>query len=238
MGKSYTDAFGQHYASATMFQDEENAAEVYAEAIKYYANILTPFSKMVEKKILELLGLNLPLDIICPSHGVSWRANPIEIIEKYQEWARDYQENQITIIYDTMWNGTRRMAEQIAAGIKVADSELCVKVFNSARNDKNDILTEVFKSKAIVVGSPTVNRGILSSVAAILEEAKGLGFKNKKAAAYGSYGWSGESTKVLSARLTEAGFTVVNDGLKVLWHPDEEGVAACLDFGKELVGNL
>ena len=108
---------------------------------------------------------------------------------------------------------------------------MLVKICNVARADKNDIITEVFKSKAILAGSPTVNKGILSALAGILEEIRGLGFKNKKAAAFGAYGWSGESVGMISARLTEGGFTLVNDGLKLLWNPDHEGIAACKSFG-------
>jgi anaerobic nitric oxide reductase flavorubredoxin len=228
------DAFGQHYATEYMFNDLVDQAELFEECLKYYANILTPFSPLVVKKIKEVLSFNLPLDIICTSHGVIWRDKPEQIVEKYLEWANDYQENQITIIYDTMWNGTRVMAEKIADGIKDADNEVNVKLFNIAKSDKNDVITEIFKSKAILVGSPTINRGILVSVAGILEEIKGLKFKNKKAAAFGSYGWSGESVKIISSVLEESGFDVVDEGLKVMWNPDNESIAKCAEFGKQI----
>ena len=128
---------------------------------------------MVIRKIKEILGFNLPLDMICTSHGIIWRDNPAQIVEKYMEWADNYQENQITILYDTMWDSTRVMAEQIAAGIRSADDKVTVKLFNLSKTDKNDAITEIFKSKAILMGSPTVNNGILVAVAAILEEIKG-----------------------------------------------------------------
>ena len=150
------------------------------------------------------------------------------------EWADDYQEDQITLIYDTMWNGTRRMAEAIAAGIREAKPEMTVKLYNTGRTDKNDVITEVFKSKAIVVGSPTINRGILTSIAAILEEIRGLEFKNKKAAAFGCYGWSGESVKMITGLLGECGMTLINDGLRTLWNPDPASIARCVEFGKEI----
>jgi flavorubredoxin len=232
------DAFGQHYATEYMFNDLVDQTELFHECIKYYANILTPFNPLVIKKIKEVLSFNLPLDIICTSHGVIWRENPGQIVEKYLEWANDYQENQITIIYDTMWNGTRMMAEKIAYGIKEADKEVNVKLFNLAKTDKNDVITEVFKSKAILVGSPTINRGILVSVAGILEEIKGLKFKNKKAAAFGCYGWSGESVKIISAVLEESGFDVIDEGLRVMWNPDDEGITKCVKFGKRFAADV
>lgn len=228
------DAFGQHFASEKMYNDLVDQAELYQEAIKYYANILTPFSLRVTKKIHEVLGLKVPVEMICPSHGIMWRDDPTQIVEKYLEWADQYQENQITILYDTMWDATRRMAEEIAAGIKDVDATVEIKLFNVANTDKNDGITEVFKSKMVVAGSSTINKGILSGLAADLEIIKGLQFKNKKAAAFGSYGWSGESPKQIQKELKEAGFEVWEETLGVLWNPDEEARETCRDFGRQL----
>jgi flavorubredoxin len=229
------DAFGQHYASELMYNDKVDQDELYDEAIKYYANILTPFSKFVVSKIEEVVALNIPIEMICPSHGIIWRDNPLQIVNKYMEWAKNYQENQITIIYDTMWNGTRKMAEAIAAGIKSKDKDVTVKLYNCGKRDKNDIITEVFKSKMILVGSSTINNGILSASAGILEMIKGLKFVDKKAAAFGSYGWSGESVKIITEELKESKFDVVSEGIKELWNPDEDAIQRCMEFGKNLV---
>lgn len=232
------DAFGQHYASELLFNDLVDQAELMAECIKYYANILTPFSELVTKKIKEVLAFNLPVDVICTSHGVIWRDNPVQIVQQYLKWADSYQENQITLVYDTMWNGTRVMAENIAAGLCEADPAVSVKLFNLAKADRNDVITEIFKSKAILVGSPTINRGVLTSIAGLLEEMKGLKFRGKKAAAFGCYGWSGESVKNIREQLTAGGFLVVDEGIRCLWNPDKESLDACRDYGKALAGRL
>lgn len=232
------DAFGQHYCSEFLYNDLVNQEELFQEAIKYYANILTPFSHLVDKKIKEFVSLNLPLDMICTSHGVIWRNNPLQIVQKYAEWASNYQENQITIIYDTMWNGTRIMAENIAHGIRIQDDKINVKLFNASNTDKNDIITEVFKSKAILIGSPTINKGILYSIAGILEVIRGLDFKNKKAAAFGCYGWHAECINIIDEALKHAGFELITEGLKLNWNPDEQGVNNCIDYGKQFAGKL
>jgi Uncharacterized flavoproteins len=228
------DAFGQHYASEYMFNDLVDRDELFAQCVKYYANILTPFSALVEKKIAEVLALKIPIDIIATSHGVIWRDNPTQIVEKYLAWAHDYQEDQITILYDTMWEGTRHMAEAIAEGIREVLPATNLKLFNLAKYDKNDVITEVFKSKLILVGSPTIGKGVTSATAAILEMIEGLRFKKKKAAAFGCYGWSGESIAKIGKILSESGFSLVNDGLKVLWNPDSDTRAACIEFGREV----
>lgn len=229
------DAFGQHYATEYLFNDLVDQNELYEEAIKYYANILTPFSSLVTKKINEVLSFNLPVDMICTSHGVIWRDNPTQIIKKYLEWANNFRENQITIIYDTMWDGTRHVAEKIAEGIKKKDKKVNIKLHNSSKSDKNDIITDVFKSKLIIIGSPTINKGVLNSIAALLEIIRGLGFKEKKVSAFGCYGWSGESVELINESLKKSGFEVINNGFKALWNPDNESLNKAYEFGANLV---
>lgn len=228
------DAFGQHYAVEELFNDKADQCLLWKEAMKYFANILTPFAPILTKKLEEITGFNLPIDMIAPSHGAIWREDPLQIVKKYGEWAADYQEDQITIAYDTMWEGTTKIAHKIAEEIHAKSPDTVVKVFNISKSDKNEVMTEIFKSKAIAVGSPTVGNSILSSVAGWMEFLKQLKFKNKKAAAFGCYGWSGESVKILKEQLAGAGFKVVEENIKVLWNPKEE------DFNKlpELVESL
>ncbi|HKL99380.1 MAG TPA: flavodoxin domain-containing protein, partial [Mobilitalea sp.] len=232
------DAFGQHYATESLYNDVVDTSELYAEATKYYANILTPFSPLVTKKIDELLKLNLAVDMICPSHGIIWKDNPLQIVEQYLKWADNYQENQITLVYDSMWNSTRKMAEAIAHGIEQADSAVRVKLMNASKEDKNDVITEVFKSKGILLGSPVINNGYLYSIGGLLEMMKGLKFKNKKAAAFGSYGWSGEAVKQMTEELNKSGFQIVNDGHRSLWVPDEEENNILIEYGRNFALEL
>ncbi|MDD4750904.1 MAG: anaerobic nitric oxide reductase flavorubredoxin [Synergistaceae bacterium] len=229
------DAFGQHYATEKLFNDLVDQCELFNECIKYYANIITPFSAILRKKLAEVLSLNLQIDIIATSHGVIWRDNPVQIVEKYLKWAEDYQENQISVIYDTMWNGTRELAERIAEGIGLADKDVTVKLFNLAKNDDNDVITEVFKSKTVVVGSPTVGNSILHSVAGFMHLMKGLKFKNKKAAAFGCYGWSGEGAKVISESMKNAGFELIDEeGLRNAWNPTEKAKEDAVNYGMKI----
>lgn len=232
------DGFGQHFATELLYNDKVDQGELYEQAIKYYANILNPFSTFVKKKINEILSLNLPLSMICPSHGVIWRENPAQIVEQYLKWADSYQEDQITFIYDTMWNSTRKMAEAIAEGIHEVSPSIVIKLMNSAKYDKNDIITEVFRSKAILVGSPTINNGYLFSIGGIVEMIKGLKFKGKSAAAFGSYGWSGEVVKQLTKALEESGFKIVDNGHRSLWIPDEKELDVCREYGRQFVKSL
>ena len=229
------DAFGQHFAVEELFNDKADQALLYKEAMKYFANILNPFAPFVTRKLAELGKLDLPIDIIAPSHGVIWRDNPGQIVEKYARWADAYQEDQITVAYDTMWEGTAKLAHAIADEIHKQSPDTVVKVFNIAKTDKNELMTEVFKSKAIAVGSPTCVNDILTSVAGWLSFLKTLKFKGKRAAAFGCYGWSGESVKIIQEELTEAGFDVVDAKVRSNWNPDEKDFALIPGLVKELI---
>jgi len=205
------DAFGQHFSSSEIFNDEVDQTEVYQEAIKYYANILTPFSQFVIKKIDELKSFNLPVEIIAPSHGIIWRKDPMRIVEKYYQWATGKSDKSAVIFYNSMWGATKKMAEHIGNGLD--DAGVSYKLYNAATADKNDVLTEIFKAKGIICGSSTVNNGILGSLTPVLEEIHGLKFIDKVGASFGSYGWSGESPKVLEELLSKAKVKIIQDNI-------------------------
>lgn len=230
------DAFGQHYVSKSMYNDQVDQGELYQEAIKYYANILTPFSRLVKAKIKELAGLNLTIEMIAPSHGIIWRDNPLQIVEQYDRWAGDYQEGSVVIIFDTMWGATKKMALSIARGLE--NKGIGVKVLNIGKSDKNDVITEVFKARGVIVGSSTINKGVLNSSAAILEMIKGLQFKGKMGASFGSYGWSGESVIIIEKWLKEAGIEIASEGIKMQYDPTPEDLKACEAFGEAFAAKM
>ncbi|MEG6614528.1 flavodoxin domain-containing protein [Pseudoclostridium thermosuccinogenes] len=223
------DAFGQHYSPASLFNDEVDTCELYQEAIKYYANILTPYSPLIKKKIEEIRALNLPIDMIAPSHGVIWRENPAQIIDKYYEWSQDYNEGTVVIIYDTMYNATKMMAEAIGEGM--AKNGIKYKLYNNSVSDQSDVLTEIFKAKGVIIGSCTVNNTVLRSISALLDEIKGHRFKNKVGAAFGSYGWSGEAPKIISKSLEESGVKILHEPLQIKYRPTEDELKMFVEMG-------
>ena len=226
------DAFGQHLATAFRFNDEVDPVELQQEALKYYANILTPFSDRVVKKIDELVAMNLPIDIIATSHGVLWRKDPLQIVRQYREWALQQPEPRAVVVYDSMWKATERMGKAIAEGLIGAGID--TKVFHAAITDPNDLMVDVFRARLIVLGSCTHNNGVLPSMMPILEEIRGLRFKNKIGAAFGSYGWSGESVKMLEEHFKVCQIPRVREGLRVKWQPAESDLQQCRAFGTEL----
>ena len=223
------DAFGQHYATAFRFNDQVNQEELYVEALKYYANILTPFSDLVAKKIDEVLAMNVPVDMIAPSHGVIWRKDPLQIVSTYKKWASQTPAKSAVVLYDTMWHATRKMAEAIGMGL--AETGVDYKLFHMGLADRNDVLAEIFKAKAVVIGSPTLNHGLLPTITPIMEDLKGLRFKNKIGAAFGSYGWSGESVKQIEEHLSRCDIPLAAKGVLAKWQPTGEDLENCRKLG-------
>lgn len=230
------DAFGQHFAGASIFEDEVDECTVWQEALKYYAMILTPFSPLIKKKIKEVIELNLPIEMIAPSHGVIWRNNPLRIVEKYAQWSDNYDEGFVSIVYDTMYDATKKMANAISKGLE--SKGILTKQFNSSLSDMSDLVTEIFKSKGVIIGSCTVNNGYLRSIAALISEIKGHKLKNKVGAAFGSYGWSGEAHKKIHKELEEAGFKMAHEPVSAIYQPKEQDLEACFQMGRAFANSL
>ncbi|MBM3316933.1 MAG: MBL fold metallo-hydrolase [Candidatus Eisenbacteria bacterium] len=224
------DAFGQHYAAGRLFNDEVDGQELLQEARKYYANILTPFSAQVLKKIDELLALELPVSMIAPSHGVLWREDPLQIVRQYQAWARQEPQKRAVIVQDTMWGATTRLAEAIGDGLTAEG--VPYKIFHAAVTDRNDVLAEVLGAGALVVGSPTINQGMLGTITVLLEDLAHLKFHVPIGGAFGSYGWGGESVKAIAERLAACGLRLPADPLRVQWQPRAEDLAAAASLGR------
>ena len=230
------DAFGQHYASDYRFNDQVNQTELMEEAIKYYANILTPYSDQALKKIDELLALNLPVDVIAPSHGVIWRKAPLQIVAKYQEWAKQENPRRAVVLFDTMYHATRKMAEAVGEGL--AEAGVPFKLFHMAVSDRNDMITEIFQSRAVVLGCPTINRGVMPTMASMLEDLRGLRFKNKVAGVFGSYGWGGEAVKAIEEGIAKAGYPLAGPSVSVKWQPRPEDLENCRKLGRAVAAAM
>jgi len=225
------DAFGQHLASSKRFDNEVDQNILMEEAAKYYANILWLFSPLVIRKIEEILKLGLEIKAIAPSHGVIWRGNPIKIVEAYLKWAKGEAGNRILVVYDTMWGSTEKMALSMIEGVRSEGVETML--FRLPISDRGDIIKELLNAKGILIGSSTINNGVLAPMAAFLEELQGLRPVNKVAAAFGSYGWGGGAVKTIEEKLQKANIKITAPAITVNWVPDKSELQKCFEFGRE-----
>ncbi|MCF8105771.1 MAG: flavodoxin domain-containing protein [Desulfohalobiaceae bacterium] len=227
-----SDGFGQHYAGPARFDDEGDDHEIMYQARKYYANILLLYSPLIAKLLEKVGSMGLPIDCICPDHGVIWRKDPGRIIEAYARWSGGHTENKAVVVYDTMWKSTKIIAEAIADGI--AAQGVTALPIHIRSSDRSAIMTEAMEAKAVVVGSPTLNNQIFPSVADVLTYMKGLKPMHKIGAAFGSYGWSGESVKLITRELEEMKFDLADEGLKIQYVPNKDDLKACFDYGQNI----
>jgi flavorubredoxin len=230
-----SDGFGQHYAGPERF-DDQIGDDIMPHAKKYFANILLPYSPLILKLVDKVTEMGLAIDMICPDHGVIWRKDPSKIINAYVEWSTQEPKRKAVVIYDTMWHSTEAMAEAIAAAL--GEEGVYARPMHLRNCHRSDIITEVLDAGAVVIGSPTFNNGLFPTVGDFLTYMKGLKPKNKIAAAFGSYGWSGESVKLINKELEEMKFNVIDPGVRIQYVPEEKGLNACHELGRKIAGAL
>ncbi len=220
------DAFGQHVASEERFAEDLGVENALKWAKLYYANILMPLATLIKKKLEELKGVEVRL--IAPSHGVAWR-NPKVIVENYANWAEFKAENKVVVVYDTMWGSTEKLARAIAEG---ASKNAKVRLFHVRKDSWTEIVTEILDAKALAVGAPTIHNSVFPPVAGFLSYLKSLKPKNKKALAFGSYGWNGVAVKEMAKALEEMGFETQQFAVK--FKPTKEELQKAYELGVEL----
>ena len=193
------DAFGQHFATAERFDDEVPFDVLMYEAEKYYANIVLPFGAQVQKALTALGGLDI--DVICPSHGLIWRKNIPAILAAYQKWSANSCDEKAVVVYDTMWEATRKMAGAICDGFTEAGIPVTRMSLNHCHI--SDVMAAMMSAKYVAIGSPTLNNQVMPSVAALMTYIKGLNPKDRCGIAFGSYGWSGQSVGIIQDFMAE-----------------------------------
>lgn len=227
------DVFGQHLASPFRFADEVGEARCLDEAAKYYANIFMPYGPLVAKKLDELPALGIAPLTIGPSHGAIWRRDIPRIVGVYRGWAACKAQVKAVIVYDTMWEATEMLARRLAELISAAGVD--VKIYRITKSSATQILRDILDAAVVVIGSPTLNAGIYWSVAGFLAYLKGLRPAGKKAAVFGSYGWSEAASSAVESELRAGGFEIIAPAFEVQFVPAGEELSKLQDYAKVII---
>jgi flavorubredoxin len=230
------DAFGMHLATLERFADEIPAATLEYEGATYYANIILPYSKIVLKALDKVVASGLKIKIIAPDHGPIWRKDLGLIIELYKKWASQKPTAKAVVVYGTMWHSTEKMARAISEAL--AQAGVKVKLLSMNETHRSEVVYEVLEAGALIVGSPTLNNNILPQMADVMTYLKGLKPANLIGAAFGSYGWSGESVKHLEAMLKEMKVEIAAEAVSVKNVPDNGILEKCHELGKTIAAEL
>ena len=230
------DGFGQHIATSERFDDEVDMHDVMYEARKYYANLLMHLSPLIQNTLKKVAELKLEIDMIAPSHGIIWRKDPGRIIKAYDQWSRYEAGNKISVVYDTMWQSTEKMAKTLAEFFMSKGIE--VKLMKLRQWHRSDIMAEIIDSKAVCIGSPTLHRNMFPTVADLLCYMKGLKSQKKVGAAFGSYGWSGEAMQLVSDDLKAIGLDVIEPGVRAQYLPGAEDTAQIIALAENIIEKI
>jgi flavorubredoxin len=230
------DGFGMHLASNERFADELPEPVLDWEAAKYYANIVLPFSPVVERTLAKVQELGLSPQVIAPDHGPVYRRDLDWIISRYVRWAAQAWSKKAVIVYDTMWGSTAKMAQAISSG--VAEAGVTARVLPLGASHRSDVATELLDAGALIVGSPTINGSLFPTVADIMTYLQGLKRKNLLGAVFGSYGWSGEATRHIVEYLERMKVELVGEAVRTTYVPNEDVLSECYALGQQVAGEL
>ncbi|MBZ2165025.1 FprA family A-type flavoprotein [Methanobacterium spitsbergense] len=231
------DAFGQHICYSQRYDNEIPEYVLMDATKKFYANLITPLSKLVLKKFEEVteLGLLDKIKMIAPSHGQIW-TDPMKVIGAYSAWASGQCEEKVTIIYDTMHGSTQKMAHAVAEGVISEGAD--VKIYYLHEDERSEIVKDILDSKAIAFGIPTIYDEPFPSAGDIIYYLRGLKFNRtgikKKAVTFGSMGGQGGASNIIKKELEECGFDV-KDEIEVYYLPKSNDLERCFEMGRKLV---
>ncbi len=224
------DAFGQHYATSSRFDDEVPFSTLMEEAKTYYANIVMPFGKQVSTTLDK--ASNLAIEMIAPSHGLIWRKHLDEILKAYRGWAEFRPESKVLVVYDTMWDSTAQMARAILEGASQPGVE--AKLIHIRHSSQTVIATEVLDAAAITLGSSTLNQGMMPMMGAVTTYLKGLRPANKAAFAFGSYGWGKGASEALDEWMKSMGWEILREPIRSQYRPTPSILEECRAAGADL----
>lgn len=225
------DAFGGYGAiRGGIFDDECAQPEFYErEALRYYANIVANYSSRVLDAIAKAAAL--PIGIVAPSHGLVWRRDPKRIVDLYRKWAEcasGKTDEAVTLIYGSMYGNTERMMNAVAMGISRVG--VPVEVFDVARTNVSYILPSLWKNSGVMIGAPTYEVKAFPPMAAALTMAVNKRILNRKAAFFGSYGWSGGALREVKKIIEPAKWDLA-DTFEFVGSPTAEDLKKGEEFG-------
>lgn len=221
------DLFGSHLATSDLYVTDE--ATVYEAAKRYYAEIMMPFRRIIQRNLEKIKDLEI--DVIAPSHGPAYN-RPEFIIEAYREWVYDAPKNVVVLPYVSMHGSTKKMVDYFVGAL--IERGITAKQFDLARTDIGKLAMALVDAATIVIGSPTVIVGPHPKVLYAAYLTSILRPKAKFASIIGSYGWGGRMVEnikdILSGLKIELLDPVIAKGL-----PREQDFEALDRLADEIV---
>jgi len=221
------DLFGSHFATSDLYVTDE--AAVYEAAKRYYAEIMMPFRKVIERNLEKIKDLQI--NMIAPSHGPVYD-KPEFILEAYRDWIYAPPKNIVVLPYISMHGSTQKMVEYFVGAL--AERGLTVKQFNLAKTDIGKLAISLVDAATIVIGSPTVLAGPHPNVVYAVYLANALRPKLKFASIIGSYGWGGRMVEQITGMLSNLKVELL-EPVVIKGFPKEESFRALDRLAEEIL---
>lgn len=226
------DSFGCHFCDEGIYND--TVGDFTEEFRYYYDVIMGPFKKYVLTAVDRIKPLDI--EVIAPSHGPVHRENPWKYVELYKEWSSEVigmpEDKTALVLYVSAYGYTKDVALSLAEGLKEAGIK--VEAYDITEKDILETVNKIEKSKALIIGSPTINQDAVKPVWDLLSLVSPITNRGKLALAFGSYGWSGEAVPLMMDRLKGLKFKVIEPGFKVILKPTKEDLDKAKAKGKEI----
>jgi len=226
------DIFGAHFCHEGIFDDQ---IPDFEEAFRYYFDvIMRPFSKFMLQAMDRIRSLEIRA--ICTGHGAILRTHMKKYRDLTEKYAREALENpkpdRVLLAYVSAYHNTGIIAEKIGEGIRLA-GKIEVDLCDIEEMALPVLEQKIIQASAILVGCPTFNQNILLPVYQLFALINPIRDRNKHAASFGSYGWSGEGAKIMNSALKNLKLKVSDDGLMVRFTPHGESLQQCIDYGRK-----
>ena len=221
------DFFGSHLATSSLFVDDE--AAVYESAKRYYAEIMMPFRRQINKNLAKLDELEI--EMIAPSHGPVYD-KPEFIINAYRDWASDNVKNEVVVAYVSMHGSTGKMVSHFVKGL--IERGIKVRQFELATVDIGKLAINLVDAATIVIGSPTVLVGAHPCAAYAAFLANALKPKARFVSIIGSYGWGSKMVEQLASMIPNVKADVLEPVL-AKGEPNEADYAALDKLADEIL---
>ncbi len=212
------DMLGQHIASFNRYDDQYELGMLLEELKKYYVNIVLPYGAQTQKALAAVKKLDI--ELICTSHGAIWRSYIKEALEAYEKMSTYHKENKAVVIYDSMWGSTEKMALEVAEAFQQSGIETVIR--HVRKNPQSDLIYDLMDAKYIAVGSPTLNNGMMSSIASFFCYLRGLNPRNLNFVVFGSFGWGGQGVAFADRDLEEMKFNRLMKPVRIQYSPSKE----------------
>ncbi|MFA9397772.1 MAG: FprA family A-type flavoprotein [Clostridiaceae bacterium] len=225
------DFFGCHYCPSTNVLEEYN--EEYDGEMKYYFDVIMgPFKKFVNSGLDKIKDLDY--DLIATSHGPVHKKKINYYLDLYKKWAEIKEiEDKVNIFYISAYRNTEDMAKFLKR--KFIEKGVKAEAYEITSMDTAKIIEMIESSKAFLIGSPTINQDAVKPAWDVLSLVNPIINRGKPAAAFGSFGWSGEGVPMLTERLKSLKLKVLDPGLKFKFVPSQEEYKQAETFVDEFI---